>query len=226
MTNKQQEDLKEHLPAALATWQQSKSGTGPQRAKKRCHLLTTSAMGPILNGKGSIMKNVNFLLFGLCLVTSTALANLNVIADVGGEDASPYFDGINAQGETPLSPPFGQTSAGDAQASMLPVSTPELSPGEVADRSLQLLGIGALFIVGDDDASRSWLQANAEGLKSRHAAGLVVNVSNLPALQSLQALVPGVPMAPASGSELARRLQLSNYPVLITDTGLSQQVTP
>jgi len=172
-----------------------------------------------------MMKNVNFLLFGLCLVTSTALANLHVIADVGGEDASPYFDGINAQGETPASP-AGQPGIGDAQASMLPVSTPELSPGEVADRPLQLPGIGALFIVGDDDASRSWLQANADGLRSRHAAGLVVNVSNLPALQSLQALVPGVPMAPASGSELARRLQLSNYPVLITDTGLSQQVTP
>lgn len=172
-----------------------------------------------------MMKNVNFLLFGLCLVTSTALANLNVIADVGGEDASPYFDGINAQGEMPASP-TGQPGSGDAQAAMLPVSTPELSPGEVADRPLQLPGIGALFIVGDDDASRSWLQANADGLRSRHAAGLVVNVSNLPALQSLQALVPGVPMAPASGSELARRLQLSNYPVLITDTGLSQQVTP
>lgn len=109
---------------------------------------------------------------------------------------------------------------------MLPVATPELTPGDVADRPLQLPGIGALFIVGDDEASRGWLQANAEGLKSRHSAGLVVNVSNLLALQSLQALVPDVPMAPASGSELARRLQLSNYPVLITDTGLSQKVTP
>ncbi|WP_199638816.1 integrating conjugative element protein [Serratia sp. PAMC26656] len=171
------------------------------------------------------MKNVNFLLFGLYLVTSTALANLNVIADVGGEDASPYFEGINAQGETPALP-SGQPGVGDAQANMLPVSTPELTPGEVTDRPLQLPGIGALFIVGDDDVSRNWLQVNAQELKSRHAAGLVVNVSNLPALQSLQALVPGVPMAPASGSELARRLQLSNYPVLITDTGLSQQVTP
>ncbi|MGP0838181.1 DUF2859 domain-containing protein, partial [Serratia sp. CY85251] len=37
---------------------------------------------------------------------------------------------------------------------------------------------------------------------------------------------PGIPMAPASGSELARRLQLSHYPVLITDTGLTQQVSP
>lgn len=109
---------------------------------------------------------------------------------------------------------------------MLPVATPELTPGDVADRPLQLPGIGALFIVGDDDASRLWLQANAEQLKSRHAAGLIVNVSNLPALQALRELAPGVPMAPASGSELARRLQLAHYPVLITDTGLSQQVSP
>ncbi|HEI8868316.1 TPA: integrating conjugative element protein [Serratia odorifera] len=171
------------------------------------------------------MKNVNFLLFGLSLATSAALANLNVIADVGGEDASPYFEGINAQGGTPTSP-SGQRGVADAQTNMFPVSTPEMTPGDVAARPLQLPGIGALFIVGDDDASRSWLRVNAEGLKSRNAVGLVVNVSNLPAMQSLQSLVPSVPMAPASGSELARRLQLSNYPVLITDTGLSQQVIP
>lgn len=176
------------------------------------------------------MKKVNYLLFGLSLVTTTALANLNVIADVGGEDASPYFEGINRQDRegaqsSPVVPP-APASPAEAEAAVLPVATPELTPGDVTDRPLQLPGIGALFIVGDDDASRIWLQANAEQLKSLHAAGLVVNVSNLPALQALRELAPGVPMAPASGSELARRLQLSNYPVLITDTGLSQQVTP
>ena len=174
------------------------------------------------------MKKVNFLLFSLSLVTTMALADLNVIADVGGEDASPYFEGINRQEGAKLSPvvPPVPASSADAEALVLPVATPELTPGDVADRPLQLPGIGALFIVGDDDASRIWLQANAEKLRSRHAAGLVVNVSNQPALQALRDLAPGVPMAPASGSELARRLQLSNYPVLITDTGLSQQVTP
>uniref|UniRef100_UPI0035C72241 integrating conjugative element protein n=1 Tax=Serratia quinivorans TaxID=137545 RepID=UPI0035C72241 len=174
------------------------------------------------------MKKMNFLLFGLSLVTTAALANLNVIADVGGEDASPYFEGINRQEgaqSSPVVPPAPASSA-DVEAAVLPVATPELTPGDVADRSLQLPGIGALFIVGDDDKSRIWLKANAEQLKSRHAAGLVVNLSNLPALQALRELAPGVPMAPASGSELARRLQLAHYPVLITDTGLSQQVTP
>lgn len=174
------------------------------------------------------MKKMNFLLFGLSLVTTTALANLNVIADIGGDDASPYFEGINRQGDAAAPPamPQAPVSADEVEVAVLPVTTPELTPGVVAARPLQLPGIGSLFIVGDDDTSRLWLQANAEQLKSRHAAGLVVNVSNLPALQALREMAPGVPMAPASGSELARRLQLAHYPVLITDTGLSQQVSP
>lgn len=174
------------------------------------------------------MNKINYMLLTLSLVTTAALANLNVIADVGGEDASAYFAGINRQNEPAVShevPPV-PLSQGEAEAALLPVTTLELTPGEVVARPLQMPGLGALFIVGDDEVSRAWLQANAEGLQSRHAAGLVVNVSHLPALQSLRELAPGVPMAPASGSELARRLQLSHYPILITDTGLSQQVTP
>lgn len=174
------------------------------------------------------MIKVNFLLLGLCLVTTIALANLNVIADLGGKDASQYFEGINRQympAVSPVVPPL-TLSQGEAEAAVLPVKTPELTPGNVTIRSLQLPGIGALFIVGDDEVSRTWLQINAERLKTRRAVGLVVNVSNLLALQSLRNLAPEVPMAPASGSELARRLQFSHYPVLITDTGLSQQVSP
>ncbi|BEM75166.1 hypothetical protein SME36J_51030 (plasmid) [Serratia marcescens] len=174
------------------------------------------------------MKHVNYLLFGLCLVTSTALANLNVIADVGGEDASPYFEGINRQEGAQSSPavPPAPASADEAEAAMLPVATSELTPGDVADRSLQLPGIGALFLVGDDNASHAWLRANADVLRTKHAAGLVVNISDRAALQALRDLAPGIPMAPASGSELAHRLQLTHYPVLITDTGLTQRVTP
>ncbi|MFV1478535.1 integrating conjugative element protein [Serratia marcescens] len=174
------------------------------------------------------MKHVNYLFFGLCLVTSPALANLNVIADLGGEDASPYFEGINRQEGAQSSPavPPAPVSSADAEAAMLPVATPELTPGNVADRPLQLPGIGALFLVGEDDSSHTWLRANADTLRTKHAAGLVVNISDRAALQALRELAPGIPMAPASGSELARRLQLSHYPVLITDTGLTQRVAP
>lgn len=174
------------------------------------------------------MKKIPFLLASLCLVTTSALAQLNVIADLGGENATPYFEGINRQEGAQSSPavPPAPASSADAEAAMLPVATPELTPGDVVDRPLQLPGIGALFLVGEDEVSRAWLQVNAEQLKSRYAAGLVVNVSSLTALQALRELAPGVPMAPASGSELARRLQLTHYPVLITDAGLTQQVAP
>ena len=153
-------------------------------------------------------------------------AELHVIADLGGEDAAPYFEAINKQ------PDISETSAAlspppvEGMATMLPVNTPEMAPGEIADRPLQLPGIGALFLVGDDARSRAWLEHNADALLARRAVGMIVNVDRLAAVQALRDLAPDVPMSPASGSELARRLQLQHYPVLITDTGLSQQVRP
>lgn len=109
---------------------------------------------------------------------------------------------------------------------MLPVTTPELTPGVVDDRPLALAGIGALFLVGDDEMSRAWLRQNAAMLAQKNAAGLVVNVADTAGLSALRVLAPGVQLAPASGGELARRLQIAHYPVLITDSGLSSQVTP
>ncbi len=95
---------------------------------------------------------------------------------------------------------------------MLPVSTPEMSPGEVTPRPLQLPGLGGTVPRGGDDAlSRQWLQANATALLERKAAGMVVSVTNESGLQALRALAPGVMMVPASGSALARRLQLDHW---------------
>ena len=166
-----------------------------------------------------------FYVLSLLLFCTTAGAELKVIADLGGRDASPFFEAINRQPPVPASvmpsPSFPQ-----GEAAMLPVSTPEMSPGEVVARPLQLPGIGALFLVGDDAYSREWLQKNAAALRARHAAGMVVNVADENGLRTLRELAPGVAMAPASGSALARRLQLKSYPVLITDNGLSQVPAP
>ncbi|MFG6076864.1 integrating conjugative element protein [Erwinia sp. OPT-41] len=170
------------------------------------------------------MKN---LLLMICLFLPMAgHAGLNVVADLGGEDAAPFFEGINKQPGLPKASAVITQPPVSAMAAMFPVSTPEMTPGAVADRPLQLPGIGALFLIGDDAQSRLWLAENAEALTARHAAGLIVSVDSASAVQSLRDLAPGVPMAPASGSELARRLQLRHYPVLITDTGLSRQVRP
>ncbi|WP_416777258.1 integrating conjugative element protein [Xenorhabdus budapestensis] len=161
------------------------------------------------------MKRLSLLpIIGLLWMTPCH-AELNVIADLGGKDASPFYESINAQPH-----PFSPEVAGEA--AMLPVNTPELTPGKVVNRSLQLPGIGALFLIGDDADSRRWLSQHAARLAQLHAVGLVVNVSEMAGLQSLRALAPDVLLSPASGSELARRLQLRHYPVLITETALSQ----
>ncbi|WP_297203706.1 integrating conjugative element protein [uncultured Pluralibacter sp.] len=172
------------------------------------------------------MKMLSLLLFSLLPLTGHA--ELNVIADLGGQDAAPYFEAVNKQPgmsteEIASSPP---SLVVQGEAAMLPVFTPELRPGSVADRPLQLPGIGALFLLGDDALSRDWLKANAGALSEQHAAGMIVNVADMAAVRELRELAPGVSLAPASGSELARRLQIAHYPVLITDTGLTQQVRP
>lgn len=166
-----------------------------------------------------LFRPVIFLFIALPLVSH---AGLNVIADLGGEDAAPFFTAINKQPAS-ASPPPVLPATPPGLSAMLSVTTPEMTPGAVEDRPLQLPGIGALFLVGDDPRSRAWLQASASALLTNHAAGMIVNVNSAEAVQELRDLVPGVPLVPASGSELARRLQLQHYPVLITDSGLSQK---
>lgn len=166
------------------------------------------------------MKLNKLILFAFIAFSPAALAELNVIADLGGVSTQPFFEAVNRQD----TPPAPAAPVRRGEAAMLPVYTPELSPGNVSPRALQLPGIGSLFIIGDDSYSRSWLQQNARQLAARNAAGLVVNIENLESLAELRKLAPGLQLAPSSGSELARRLQLAHYPVLITDTGLSQEV--
>ncbi|CHO22211.1 integrating conjugative element protein%2C PFL_4695 family [Salmonella enterica subsp. enterica serovar Typhi] len=83
---------------------------------------------------------------------------------------------------------------------MLPVTTPEMRAGKVEARELNLNGMTPVFLVGDDSLSRECKDA----------------------LSELQQIIPDVILLPASASEIARRLHLNHYPVLITATGLAQ----
>ncbi len=162
------------------------------------------------------------------LLTTSSMAALHVIADLGGESTAPLFEAINNENNafTPLRSlnvmpepaPQGPADISD----MLPVTTPEMRAGKVASRALTLAGMTPVFLVGDDALSRQWLILRRDELKRLHATGLVVNVSDKAALSELQQMIPGVTLLPASASEIARRLQLSYYPVLITATGLAQ----
>jgi integrating conjugative element protein (TIGR03765 family) len=144
---------------------------------------------------------------------------LIVVEDRGGTSALPYYQAIR-----PSSPEKGFSSPKALQrgeAAMLPVRPSTLSPGRVTPRALPAPGwVRPVFLVGDDEVSYRWLKANGARLEALGAVGLVVQVETTEALARLRARVPGVPLSPVSGDDLAERLGLSHYPALITATGI------
>lgn len=105
---------------------------------------------------------------------------------------------------------------------VLPVHSTLLTPGEVPRRVLDLPGMVPLFLVGADAASLAWLAEHAPALKHLGANGLAVEVADATSLQRIQAVAPGLTIWPVSGDDIAERLELEHYPVLITPTGLEQ----
>jgi len=152
---------------------------------------------------------------------------LIVVEDRGGTSALPYYEALNLQprGNSPARPPIPtpKVPATPAdEAAMLPVRSTKLSPGTVARRVIEAPGLRAFVVVGDDEASHAWLRRQAASLRERGAVGLVVNVETVQGLARLRALVPGVPLAPVAGDDLAERLGLRHYPALVTATGIEQ----
>lgn len=105
---------------------------------------------------------------------------------------------------------------------VLPVHSARLTPGTVPHRTLDLPGIMSLFLVGQDPASLDWLSRHAQALQYLGASGLAVEVADAQALRRIQAAAPGLNIWPVSGDDIAERLELEHYPVLITPTGLEQ----
>ena len=108
------------------------------------------------------------------------------------------------------------------EAMLLPIRSPSLRPGPVETRPVNLPGITALFLIGDDPRSHAWLQQRLSELQRLDAAGLVVNVESADALQTLRDRAPGLSLTPVPGDDLAARLGLSRYPLLITATAIEQ----
>ncbi|MEH4661169.1 integrating conjugative element protein [Phytobacter diazotrophicus] len=161
----------------------------------------------------------------LILAALPATAALTTVADLGGEPTAPYLDAVNGRANE-FSPPQSLSSAEPpttlSVSTMLPVITPEMTPGTVVSRQLNLQGMPPVFIIGNDDLSRSWIQKRSAELSRLGATGLVVNIGSESELDSLKSILPSVMMAPVQGGDLARRLQLAHYPVLITAEGLTQ----
>lgn len=154
---------------------------------------------------------------------TTVSPPLIIVEDRGGASALPYYQALNPQDAEPNNaavpvPRIG--SRADAEATMLPVRSARLSPGDEPRRVIRAPGLTPLFLVGDDDRSRAWLKQRRAALQELHAVGLVVNVATPEGLTALRRLAPNLMLSPASGDDLAQRLGLRHYPVLITATGI------
>ena len=154
-------------------------------------------------------------------------ANPLVLHDSGHAIAiEPFLEPLRPKPQPePQLPPTPSLSFGNYG---LPVETPGMTPGKVASRSLPALqgkmaGARPLFLIGADQWSLQWLQQNRARLAELQAVGMVVSVNTESDLKILRQAAGALPLMPASGEALARRLGLRHYPVLIAPPGVIAQ---
>ena len=160
------------------------------------------------------------LLSTTAVFAQTTSAPLIVVEDRGGDSAAvlPVAESSAGSGHT-AGPSRGQRgrrrsrhAAGALDATVAGRGAAPRHPGA---------GLTALFLIGDDERSRAGCGSGRRSCELQ-AVGLVVNVESMAALTALRRLAPGLTLSPASGDDLAQRLGLRHYPVLITSTGVEQ----
>ena len=160
----------------------------------------------------------------LCLPVM-AQAELTVIYDSGNtQPIAPFIevfesvDEITQQGIAPTTPQLG---AADPET-WLPVESPGLTPGFVRARSHDRPFARPFFLIGSDARSRQWLKNHRDQLKEIGAVGMLVQADTRDDLHTIAALADGLSILPASGSDIAKALGVSHYPVLISAQGIEQ----
>lgn len=152
------------------------------------------------------MRMLACLLFASFITTCYALKVLAIAEP--SIDARPYlqFNNVNPESTD------GQLQS--ASNFPLPVSS-NLSAGKVSQRTLASNPFThALFIVGDDVFSRTWLEQNATRLQALDAIGFITNVTDMSVVRELSALA-GLPLQPVNIDELATILDIRHYPVVV-----------
>jgi integrating conjugative element protein (TIGR03765 family) len=167
---------------------------------------------------------------GVCLWSSVAWAELTVIYDSGTSQTLAPF--LEVFGETPAPaasnrPPEPTDQIGAADLSrLLPIRSPGLTPGPVTPRPLRLPNGAALqrpfFLIGADKRSREWLARHRDRLQAIGAVGMLVQAESETDLETIAGIAAGLPILPASATDIARSLGLEHIPVLISRRGIEQ----
>ena len=108
-----------------------------------------------------------------------------------------------------------QLGAADV-SSLLPIRSPGLTPGKITPRKHSVPFAHSFFLIGSDTISKRWLIQNREALQRMGAVGLLVDASNIEDLNAIANLADGLPITPASGSDIGKALGIRHYPVGIS----------
>lgn len=105
------------------------------------------------------MTRFSLVFWGMMLLgVSPVSAELPVIADLGGESAVRFYEGIQPEADENTAHFPNAIPDTISEADMLPVVSHRLTPGKVNPIALDLTGMSPLFLVGVDNLSRQWLK--------------------------------------------------------------------
>ncbi|MBV4465920.1 integrating conjugative element protein [Pseudomonas sp. SWRI79] len=171
------------------------------------------------------MKRIAIACYFTLLLAPFAQAELTVAGDQPCDFTRPHFQvsrlPINNKMK-PDRPMHADLSTFADEAWILPIRSSHLSPSQITSRALNMPGLRPFFLVGDDSQSLTWLRQRAAELQEMGAAGLAVEVADNEALARIRAAAPGITILPVNGNDIATRLQIEHYPILITTTSLEQ----
>ncbi len=157
----------------------------------------------------------------LCLATPVMVnaSPLIVVEDRGGVSALPYYQDLAPEPNAQSAP---IETMGVRGQGAFPVHSDQLVPGKEQGRVINAPGLQPLFLVGDDEMSRAWLTQRREQLQQLQAVGLVVNVASAERFAEVKQWAGDLQMVPAPSNDLAQRLGIRHYPLLITATAIQQ----
>ena len=150
------------------------------------------------------------------LLTSNAAADLVVLYDSGASQSiDRYLKPLRARSPSrAANRTVANTNVVDA---LLPIRSPSLTPGPVKRRAFETPVPVAFFMIGSDPRSLDWLVKHRDTLRRLGAVGLLVAASTEKDLDAVAVAADGLAITPASGEDIAASLNISHYPVAISD---------
>jgi len=157
------------------------------------------------------------------LLPVMAQAELTVIYDSGRTQPIALFlkafeadEASSPQRSVVTTSPLGAADP----SSWLPIRSPGLTPGPVQASVHERPFARPFFLIGSDAQSRQWLQEHRDRLRALGAVGMLVQADTLEDLRAIADLAQGLPILPASASDIAKTLGITHYPVVITAHGI------